>query len=143
MSKALDHMVEVITYSEIGYKPVVDYNGWRVAVLNYHYELLPENITHFQKHNETIEVFLLVQGSCVLYIGEGKETITDIHGIQLQPGAVYSVKRGVWHSHTLSPDARVMIVENTDTGEHNSPLCRLTAENREKLRQIAADFAIS
>lgn len=142
MSSAVDHMLETITYSEIGYQPVVDYNGWRVAVLNYHYELLPENILSFHKHNDTDEVFILVQGNCVLYLAEGQDTVTAIHGVQLQIGTVYNVKRGVWHSHTLSRDARVMIVENTDTGDHNSPKCRLSAENRKQLRQIAANYVI-
>ena len=45
-----------------GYHPVVDYDAWRVAVLNYIDELLPENIDSVQQHAETDEVFVLLAG---------------------------------------------------------------------------------
>jgi hypothetical protein len=46
---------------------------------------------------------------------------------------LYNVKRGVWHSHTFSEDAKVLIVENRETVESNSPFVGLTAEQREEI----------
>ncbi len=37
-------LLEVKEYADEGYKPVIDYGQWRVAVLNYCDELLPEEI---------------------------------------------------------------------------------------------------
>ncbi|AFG36803.1 hypothetical protein [Spirochaeta africana] len=139
MTGTRDILVEVHEYIEDGYRPVVDYNGWRVAVLNYHPELLPENLQDFQRHDETDEVFILVCGRCLLLTGDGTTTVGTIHAMDLEPGKVYNVKRGVWHSHTLSRDARVMIVENTDTGEHNSPRCMLTEEHKRRIVELAAE----
>jgi len=43
----------------------------------------------------------------------------------LQPHRVYNVRQGVWHTHTLSPDAKVLVVENQDTTWDNSPFTPL------------------
>jgi len=37
-------LLEIKEYSEEGYKPIIDYGAWRVAILNFIDELLPENI---------------------------------------------------------------------------------------------------
>ncbi|MGM0415158.1 MAG: hypothetical protein ACQEQP_08290, partial [Bacillota bacterium] len=108
-------LLEIKTYNEEGYSPVIDYNSWRVAVLNYCDELLPENITKMQRHDETDEVFILLKGNCILFLGEGENKITNIYARSMEPLKLYNIKRAVWHSHTLSEDAMVLIVENKDT----------------------------
>ena len=45
--------------------------------------------------------------------------------LQLEPGKIYNVKKGVWHTHTLSQDAKVLVVENRDTTYDNSPFTSL------------------
>ena len=55
-----------------GYSPVVDYGGWRVAALNYIEELRADNLRTMQRHNETDEVFVLLRGRCILFVG-GRE----------------------------------------------------------------------
>src|SRR5512136_1724442 len=114
-------LLEVREYEEEGYRPLVRFGAWRVAVLNFIDDLLPARLTDMQRHDETDEVFVLLQGSCILFLGEGREGIEKIHAIDLQPRKVYNVKKGVWHTHTLSRDTTVLIVENQDTGAGNSP----------------------
>ena len=46
---------------------------------------------------------------------------------------MYNVKKSVWHTHTLSKDAMVLIVENKNTDLSNSPEINLTSEQRSKL----------
>ncbi|MFA5260691.1 MAG: hypothetical protein WC450_05630 [Candidatus Omnitrophota bacterium] len=126
----LDELLDVKEYQGEGYRPVVDYGGWRVAVLNYIEELRADNLRAMQRHNETDEVFVLLRGRCILFLGEGRDTVTAIHAQDLEPFKVYSVKKAVWHTHTLSEDAMVLIVENRDTDVHNSPSCPLTGAQR-------------
>lgn len=121
----IDALLEVKEYLGEGYKPVVDYGMWRVAILNYHPELEPDALDTMQRHDETDEVFVLLSGHCILFIGEEDGTI---HAVDLQPQKAYNVKKGVWHTHTLSQDATVLIVENRDTTEDNSPKQTLTSE---------------
>src|SRR5204862_4243063 len=102
-----EKLVEISEYKGIGYQPLVDYGAWRVAILNYHPELLPENIDNMQRHDETDEVFVLLAGQCTLFLGEGGDAITGIVAEDMQPFKLYNVKRGAWHTHTLSEDAMV------------------------------------
>lgn len=137
----IEHLVQQTQYTGEGYSPVIDYGQWRVAVLNYHPELLPENISQFQCHDETDEVFVLLGGECKLYIAEpppgDPDRIEAIHCIDMRPQQIYNIRRGVYHSHTPSEDARVLIVENRDTGKTNSREIALTPEQRADLREFS------
>jgi mannose-6-phosphate isomerase-like protein (cupin superfamily) len=137
----IEHLLQQTDYNGEGYAPVVDYGAWRVALLNYHLELLPENITAFHCHDRTEEVFVLLQGRCKLYIGEADsppaDRIVAIHCIDMLPGRVYNVRRGVWHSHTPDKDAKVLIVENRDTDSTNSRELPLTDNQRADLVAIS------
>ena len=129
-------LLERHEHTGIGYAPLVDYAAWRVAVLNFSPDLLPERLTRMQRHNETDEVFVLLAGRCLLFVGEGQESVSGIHAENLEPGLVYNVKRGVWHTHTLTPDARVLVVENRDTTYANSPFVALSTEQQQHLIEI-------
>ena len=133
-----ESLLEVTGYTGLGYRPVVDYAEWRVAVLRFHPELLPENITTMQRHDATDEVFVLLAGQCVLFVGEGDETISAMYAQPMEPLKVYNVKRSVWHSHSLSEDAVVLIVENRTTTPANSPTIELTQAHQKVLQTLAA-----
>ena len=66
-------------------------------------------------------------------------TIATIYAQPMAPLTVYNVKKAVWHTHTLSPDAKVLVVENRDTTYDNSPFCALTQGQRQTLAQMAAE----
>jgi ureidoglycolate hydrolase len=110
-------LIEISEYTGEGYRPLVDYGEWRVAILRYTDDLRPENIKMFERHNETDEVFVLLEGQCILFVTDDEG---GVHAVDMQPHKLYNMKKGVYHSHTLSEDASVLIVENRDTGEKNS-----------------------
>lgn len=126
MTMLPETLIEIREHHEPDYKPMVDYQSWRVALMNYTADLLPEKINRVQKHTETDEVFVLMKGRCILFIGEGEESVTKIHAVDMELYKLYNVKKGVWHSHTFSEDARVLIVENRDTVVENSPFVPLS-----------------
>lgn len=129
-------LLEVHQYFDEGYKPLVDYSGWRVAILRYIDELTPQKIDKMQQHDETDEVFVLLEGHCILFIGEGDEQITKIYALDMEPLKLYNVRRSCWHTHTLSQDATVLIIENRDTAEHNSPEMMMGSEQRAELVRL-------
>ena len=121
-----------------GYHPVVDYHTWRVAILNYIDELLPENIDAVQQHAETDEVFVLLAGQCILFTAEVEgDTVQSMSACPMKPGKIYNVPQGVYHTHTLTPGTSVLIVENVDTNDENSPCVRLSPTHREELMQLS------
>lgn len=127
--------IEITEFQPEGYKPLVDYEQWRVAVLKFCDDLRPENLRTMQKHNESDEVFVLLNGECSLFAGGYGEAPGQVEVFEMQPLRIYNVKKGAWHTHTLSADGVVLIVENRNTCDDNSPTKPLTQE------QIAALYA--
>lgn len=116
----LQNLVEVLSFDGIGYEPLIHCRDFRVAMLNYHPELEIPNISNFQQHSLTDEAFILLKGECTLFLAED-ESIEKVHGVKLEPYKIFNVKQGTYHTHTLSKDASVLIVEADDTCDDNSP----------------------
>ncbi len=135
-----ESLIEIREHNDPDYKPLVDYQSWRVALMNYTPDLVPEKIFKMQKHIETDEVFALLAGRCILFLGEGNESVSQIHAVEMQPFKLYNVKRGAWHSHTFSKDAKVLIVENRDTVEANSPFVELSDFHREEIIRLTKEL---
>jgi len=135
-----EELLEVRDHTAEGYKPVVDFEAWRVAVLNYSTTLRAENITSLQRHNETDEVFVLLCGRCILFLGQGDETVSQVFAEDMRPFKIYNVKKTAWHNHTLSEDGMVLVVENRDTTYDNSPFCQLTGAQQEQIVELTRKF---
>lgn len=132
--------VEIHEYKGEGYRPIIDFESWRVAILRYCDELLPGQISKMQKHDQTDEVFVLLNGECLLFSG-GKEAFPqEITVVPMEKLKIYNVKKGVWHTHTLSQDAEVLIVENQNTSLINSPEADLSNLQREAIVNLARRF---
>jgi hypothetical protein len=140
LTKINERLLQISSFEGAGYQPLVDYDQWRVAILRYADELLPDRIFAMQRHNETDEVFVLLEGHCILFLGEGKDTITSITAVDMVPRKLYNVRRGAWHSHTLSKDATVLIVENRDTTTQNSPKMILNDDQRRRIVDITREL---
>ena len=132
-------LLETYSYTAEGYRPLVEFNSWRVAYLNYIHELDPAKITRVEKHIETDEVFVLLKGEAVLYIGEGTESLGKLTAQRLKPYTLYNVKMGTWHTIVLSLDATILLIENHDTGEKNSAYCALDHKQKEYIRSVARE----
>lgn len=121
--------VDVHRFEGAGYYPVVDFEHWRVAILNSETELLLENLTFAQRHSFTDEVFVLLEGQCILFsFGDDENQLGDCKRIVMEKNIVYNVRKNIWHTHALAPHTKVLVVENKDTTEENSP--RLPLKNR-------------
>lgn len=128
--------IEISSYEGEGYQPVIDYQSWRVAILNYCEELEVPNLKTMQKHMESDEVFVLLRGNCILFSGGSGEEINSMDAVLMKPLQLYNVKRGVWHTHTLDKEGMVLIVENQDTGDANSPTISMTEDQVQQLKQL-------
>jgi mannose-6-phosphate isomerase-like protein (cupin superfamily) len=112
--------LEIWTHSETGFKPLISFGHWRVAVNNAPAGYQQKTITRLSAHCETDEVFVLIKGSGALIIGGNGEVPTAPEIVWMQPGLLYNVTRGTWHSNAFMPGAQVVIVENADTSGDNS-----------------------
>lgn len=129
--------IEIIDFVPAGYKPLVDFGAWRVAVLKFCDDLKLENIKTMQKHLETDEVFVLIRGNCTLFLGKDGDRPEDIKSVHMEHGKVYNIKKGVWHNHIMDEDGEVLIVENRNTCDDNSPIIVLDGEQLAQLNRCA------
>ncbi len=104
----------VLDYDGKGYFSHFKYGGWRIAYLNYAPMFTKECITYLERHNETDEVFILLEGEASLFMGETAKEVV------MEKFVSYVVKKSAWHNIVVSEDAKVLIVENADTGKANS-----------------------
>ncbi|MFI3214507.1 MAG: hypothetical protein R3Y24_14405 [Eubacteriales bacterium] len=128
--------MDIIPFQEEGYKPLVDFESWRVAVLKFCDDLRIENVKTMQKHNETDEVFVLLQGSCTLFLAGMEEKPSTITAVKMEPHKIYNIKKGVWHNHIMDEGSEVLIVENQNTCDDNSPIVPLTKEQLVELNAL-------
>ncbi len=105
--------VDILYSTEEGYKPQVHFEGWRVAILKYSDKFDRSNLYRLERHHLTDEVFVLLEGEAVLIGEEGQEC-------RMEKGRIYNVEKDVWHNIILSRDARILIVENDNTGPDNT-----------------------
>lgn len=129
--------IEIIDFVSAGYKPLVDFGAWRVAILKFCDDLKLENIKIMQKHLETDEVFVLIRGNCTLFLGKDGGRPEDIKSVPMEHGKVYNIKKGVWHNHIMDEDGEVLIVENRNTCDDNSPIITLDEEHLAQLNRCA------
>ena len=128
-----EKLLEIKDYDGEGYQPLVDFGTWRVAFLRFIDELIPENIYRLERHVETDEVFVLLDGQAVLLLGEGDQEIEKLIHQVMRPGILYNVKQNAWHNCVLSRDATILLVENRNTSSENTEYIELSLEQRKKL----------
>ena len=118
--------LSIVSHDEKGYKPLVDFESWRVALINGSSVYEPVEIDFLSAHMETDEIFVLLKGSCVLIMGGNGSEPKDIKNVWLEEGLLYNVKKGTWHNEILTPGSKVLIVENANTSKANSKRFQLS-----------------
>ena len=92
--------------------------------------MLPEKMEFMERHTQTDEVFVLLNGQATLILGGNGPKVESIYQQVMEQGKLYNVKQNAWHTILLSRDASILIVENQDTGEENTEYCRISDEIR-------------
>lgn len=125
----MKQLVEIFEHTGEDYKPLIDFSGWRVAILNDAPKFRRETTPYLERHNETDEVFVLLEGTCTLYIGDGcGDALGAVTLLPMEKKKLYNVKKGVWHNLIAAPGTSLLIVENTDTTKENSDYHPVTAD---------------
>jgi ureidoglycolate hydrolase len=132
-----EELLEIREYTGEGFKPLISFGTWRVAVLNFIEDLHPMKIDTLERHPETDEVFVLTRGQGILFLGEGKSRVANLYPMVMEVGKIYNVKPHTWHTIVLSRDASVIIVENNDTDKNKSEYISLEPEQRHFILSVS------
>ncbi|MDO9629030.1 MAG: hypothetical protein Q7I99_03935 [Acholeplasmataceae bacterium] len=121
-------------FKGIGYEKLFHHQNWRVAILNYIEELELDQIVYVESHDLTDEVFVLLSGTCHMFFAEiENQRVKDVTCLSLEQNKVYKIPMGVYHTHTLSSDAKLLIIEEENTCYENSPRIYLTPEEKKMM----------
>jgi ureidoglycolate hydrolase len=130
-------LLEIRQYTGEGYLPLIDFNTWRVAILRWELALLPENIDMMERHTQTDEVFVLLEGQATLILGGNSDQVDGIHPQALELCKLYNVKQNTWHTILLSRDVSILIIENRNTGEGNSEYYELSPQFKKEIISLS------
>ncbi|WP_083235216.1 hypothetical protein [Acholeplasma laidlawii] len=76
---------ELFEFSQEGYKSLMTYQNWRVAILNYIDDCSLDGLIYFEAHHETDEVFVLLDGSAtLLFLDVNDEKSLSIEAVHLE-----------------------------------------------------------
>ena len=129
----LKDLVEVKSWEEPGYQPLILSDGWQVAILNYVPLLSPEKLEMVERHCKTDELFLLLSGSAWLLVAPKGDEVAEVDVLEMERHKLYNVLAGVWHGLVASEDARWLIVENKDTHLADVEYRKIPEEQRERI----------
>lgn len=103
-------MIQKLSFNGEDFKVMMRFEGWKIGFLRYSERF--SKFCQLERHLETDEAFVLLDGSATLY--------TENEKIPMQKCAIYNIPKGEWHHITVSDGATVMVVENSGTDKDNT-----------------------
>ena len=117
-----------------GFSPVMDFDGWRVAMKRWAENTSPAKFHSVDRHNETNEVFILTQGQADILLKDGSRRPTEAYLTPMELNVAYSVQAGAWHHVFMSEDAHIIVFERANTSRENSDHYELDADTIASIR---------
>ena len=102
--------MEIFGYDGENFNVAMSFGEWKIGFLRYGDRFSDYNCV--ERHLETDEVFVLLDGRATLYE-------QDI-AYEMEKNKVYNVKKGMWHHIVVTPDTTVLVVENKNTTPDNT-----------------------
>ncbi|OGS20895.1 MAG: hypothetical protein A2252_00670 [Elusimicrobia bacterium RIFOXYA2_FULL_39_19] len=130
-------VLQIRKYKSKGFRPLIDFENWRVAMLNPCKDVSYGTLKALERHMKTDEVFVLLSGKAVLLCGGGdKVPAEDLNPVVMKPKTVYNFPKACWHSIIMKKRAKILIVENTGTGQNNTEYSKFTENQIGKLQRF-------
>jgi ureidoglycolate hydrolase len=121
-----EHLVKIGESFEQTYQPVLDFGGWKVAMLRYFDVVEPDSFYRVERHLNSNEVFILTAGKADLIVCDGDECPEGTYVFPLKLNVAYDIQQSVWHHVVMSEDAHIILVERSETGLETSDYFKLT-----------------
>lgn len=115
--------LEIYEHNIAGYQPLVYSRDWMVALLNHEDIMRLEKALEIERHAQTDEVFILLNGQAALYLVAGDQ---PLQVVEMKPGSIYNMLKGTWHNLLATEEAKFAIIENRDTDKFDTEIRKLT-----------------
>ena len=123
-------------YEGEGMTRVFENEKWMVGVKNWKPMNDIANINCLERHNETDELFILLQGRCTLLYANETESGLEISAVPMKPLKVYNIPRCLWHNTVTERDTKLALIEDSSTGPANSDNYDLSAEQIAEVHRL-------
>lgn len=121
-----------------GMKRVFENDKWTVGIKNWKPANDLANFDNLERHNETDELFVLLEGSCTLIFAKEKEGMLEMGAAKMQKNRVYNIPRTMWHNTITEPGTKLVLIEDVNTSMENSDILPLTQRQIEAYQNILA-----
>ncbi len=118
---------------------MLDFHGWKVAILRYFEVVAPEKFYRVERHWNTNEVFILTAGQADLIVLDGEEKPGKPYVLPMELNVAYNIQQSIWHHVVMSPDAHIFLFERSETSLETTDYAELPPEI---IQQIKADFTV-
>ena len=102
--------VQISRFIGTDFQVMTQFEGWKIGLLRHSQRF--SACCQMERHLETDEVFVLLEGSATLYVEDQK--------IPMEKCTIYNVRKAAWHHIVVSEDATVLVVENSSTSRDNT-----------------------
>jgi ureidoglycolate hydrolase len=131
--------IEKSAYAGEGLVRVYENKKWMVGIKNWKPANDIANIDCLERHNETDELFVLLSGACtLLYANEGEGGRLEISAERMEPHSLYKIPQGLWHNTVTMKETKLLLVEDSATGSHNSNVLMLDAAQLAEVKALAS-----
>jgi hypothetical protein len=127
-------LLELGQYFDEGYKPVLDFHGWRVAMLRHADMVDARHLHQVERHRNTNEVFILTAGEADLILCEPGDEPGEAYVLPMKHNVAYNIPDYGWHHVLMSKDAHIILFERTETSAATSDYARLSARQLETIK---------
>lgn len=121
-------------YDGKGLKRVYENAQWMIGVKNWKPENDLSGLSCLERHNQTDELFALMEGECTLVFANEEAGKLVFQALPMERGKVYNVVRSLWHNTVTKPGVKLLLMEDPLTGMDNSDVRDLTGEELDTLR---------
>ena len=125
-------------YEGKGLTRVFENEKWMVGIKNWKPENDISGIDCLERHNETNELFILLNGSCTLLFANETADGLVISKVDMEPMKVYDIPPSLWHNTVTKADTKLALIEDSSTGSANSDVLKLTEDQIKYIRTLLA-----
>lgn len=117
------------------YMPVLDFEGWRVAMLRHFEGTNPTFFAKVERHNTSNEVFILTEGAADMIVCENGDRPGRPYIFPMQKNVAYNIRKSVWHHVVTSEDAHIVLFEKTEVSKENSDYYYFDEKEKGEIRK--------
>lgn len=129
--------IEQYVFDGEGMSRVFENEKWTVGIKNWKPANDVTGIDCLERHNQTDELFVLLEGSCTLIFANKSGDGYIFEAVQMEKNKVYNIPATLWHNTITMKDTKMVLIEDSNTSMENSDILSLTKEQIKEVQALA------